>query len=1205
MQSRIHQFFLLLIASSMIACTSIYEDDQEWPPACCPQIKKALPPGNAQKFVSDSIEINTNKDEIAPVQRPRANDAFDSPCYRESHAAEQSPLDGIRPASGWVGEHFTGNEAQKEYFTKNIESITFLDNKRGFVSLSHPPDSSFARYIHLNIDRPSGGTDIFEFSLMNENAFQFNKLVNYDSIINSPFWDSHPFAFDTIIAGNSFTVLLWASDRDAPYAKAIDLRGNVRPIGQTDIYYAFRVNGEWMRRGKLAGDISQPGSFEGSPFVYCICKHPLLLFSTNRHDKSPNFIERDMSEDFDIDSVRINIDYDRLMISQDGPVGSFRKSAEDAFSYEGYEQDSTINSNADERFPYVAYPIDDPDETYIYFSSNRNRAETPVWGSEDSVIVSRGGPGGYDIYRFPLEVGCQPPPSPPAEPRLVVHIINAETGEYAEGPTSVTLKRYGAEVGDAPSHENPAEFFLDPNKEYTVFGGSSYSPEAQDCGDIATKYFAPGSDTTSVSLTREKTDTISATIKPDKLKEYIGGPVVRTEDSIVRYIDGVKYTGTLATTESLISSSKLENEDLYYCQIRRHEAYVVKNQPVYFTKTQNFEFINNFEKVRNGNVRSQRTLNGGIYTYNMARAQTLNDTIYVAPWRDTLRCITLNAVVKDRCNPGETVPDACLRLERYNPQTRLYEDVTNKRRTIGRGGQATFNLLEDNIYRVLGGSDYEGKGDCPDRLFYVSASQYKNKGCPVWKTGEMEFDKAFCSSILSDKSEAIDINTNEFLEAGIYEIYDTVSLKIMNFKKPPCRYEFTEIQDSLHRKVPYFQTGFWEVNTTRNYQKHMNLLNRYRSIYTSPYSQDSPPPGDVSNWGPWHWGAKWIELHPKNSYWIKRPDRPERIVSYRKFAEKVDQNLEQMDEIITNNLLPLFKMLDSLDKCELCPENKFIIRLKAWSDYRCVTHGWYIGPSVDYWHAEYEPNMSGDIESIIKPRKVHIEQDDPLGCDNTNLSDLRAYHGFVELYNLIKDDATFKHYEKQGLVLLPNDMSIKSEDEFFEKFSKAKVIILTKGFQTAPPDTVDIPEYVHSSTKTTLYDLDTTRSVDVVVENVGYLDGKIYDDKCCDTTSQWYKFEGSALQQMAREYIRKLPSDVPGTYAMVFSPLDPGLASELRRRIDRTVKENARIESIPGRDDLMRVILGPFDSYEDAERVADKLSGIPESPLLKIIPWRE
>jgi hypothetical protein len=1207
MLSRIKSLSLLLIAAVIASCTTIYEDDEEWPPVCCPQIKKELPPGNADKFV-DTLYINSADDEIAPVQRPAPHDHeyFDSPCYREFAAAEQSPLDGVKASSNWAKKHFRFNLEQKKYFTKNIESLTFVNNRQGFVSLSHPPDKAYAVFINLDIDDPSGGTDIFEFELDSEKNFEFEKLNN-PGTVNSEFWDSHPFAFDTVIAGNQFRVMLWASDRDAPFTKGIDKYGNVFALGHSDLYYAFKVNGEWKEHKKLQGDIST-GAFEGSPFIYCICKNPLLLFSTNRNDSTPRMLENEMREDFDIDSVRISIDFENLKISQNGPVGSFRKSRQDAFAYEGYKPDSTINTDADERFPYVAFPMDDPETKYIYFSSNRNRRETPVYGAEDSVIVSKGGFGGYDIYRFPFDVGCKPPPKPPVEPRLVVHVLDAATGEYAEGPTIVKVNKYDAEIDESPSEGNPAEFYLESGKQYSVFGGSSYRASAAECREVAKNYFAPDENIRLYSMEKTETDTVETEFNADQIKKYYEGPVEIVKSGEERFFAGRKYTGTLTIKEKLLQSRRSQaDENLFFGNIIRRKTFTVDSHRVWQTKTGGeIEFVDNFEEVRKGNIESERTKNGGIYTMDLQPATTLHDTVYVAPWRDTVRCLDLRVQVADKCDMDAKVPETCIRLEQFIPETGEYEDVTEERRFDRGEGFAWFSLLEGHVYRVLGGSDFEASGKCPDRLYYVGARKYEEFDCPLIKSGDIEFDKAKCSSVLSELSvNQGAIYTDDYLAAGKDAIHDLVLLKLVRIKKPPCRYEFTEIQDSLHRKVPYFQTGFWEVNTTRNLRKHLYMLNKPGSIYRKPYSQDSPPP-EVGNWGPWHWGAKWIELHPYNTYWAaSKQRRQNRIYQYRRYATRVDENLGQMQKVITRNLIPLYQLLDSLGKCEDCPENKFIIRMKAWSDYRCVTHGWYIGPPVEYWQAEYEPYSTGDLKQIVKPEMVRIEEDDPLGCDNDHLSELRAYHGYHELLERLKQDKIFKSYLDRGEVLMPDDPSINSKDEFFEKFKQAKIIILTKGFRTAPPEKVDVQAYKKVGRKTSFYDLDTTRSVDVIVESIGYMDGKVYNDECCDTTKYWYEIDQSELQRKAEKFLRNKPVRKSDKYAILFSPVNKEIASGLRSRIRSASGYRAKSEEIPGRDNLLKLIIGPFDKINDAQTAAEKMEDMPEAKLMKIVPYRK
>ncbi len=457
-----------------------------------PNITKLYPTGNLN-LLDTSYKYNSNKDEIAPVARPAVDKNISNPYYRE-FLMPKSDYKDVKPSSKFARENLGlsySNELAVDYLTKNIESISFIDNNTGFISFSHPPTPEYARQMGLpfaGLKDIEGGTDIFQFQLFeNENQFKFKSLESI-GIVNSTFWDSHPFAADTIIDGKKHTVLIWSSDKDAPYSDKITLKGDTIKIGNTDLYYSFRVDNQWSEARKLQQDINT-SSNEGSPFLFCLCNNPTLFFSSNRDG-----VTRD---DYDIFKVRVQIDFANKRIIQDEQVSKFVKT-DQAKGRRG-EDDTlgTINSSYDERFPYVPNPVSDTNDRYIYFSSNRNTS--PKYYGKDTVIVAN---GGYDIYRFPIDASfkCVPPPPPPP-PKLYLQVTvnelelspNKEKSNPKKQIFEYDTIRNDKDIRNAnyklnsDSKKSQQIFEIDLNKEYRISRNIEYACSESDCEVVKIK----------------------------------------------------------------------------------------------------------------------------------------------------------------------------------------------------------------------------------------------------------------------------------------------------------------------------------------------------------------------------------------------------------------------------------------------------------------------------------------------------------------------------------------------------------------------------------------------------------------------------------------------------------------------------------------------------------------------------------------------
>jgi hypothetical protein len=306
--------------------------------------------------------------------------------------------------------------------------------------------------------------------------------------------------------------------------------------------------------------------------------------------------------------------------------------------------------------------------------------------------------------------------------------------------------------------------------------------------------------------------------------------------------------------------------------------------------------------------------------------------------------------------------------------------------------------------------------------------------------------------------------------------YDTVYVLPEYFVKPPCYCEFTEFMTRYEQNVPYYQTGFWEVNTLSNFRRDMNKLGRR----------------EFSD-------AKWIELHKNNQYFTNSPERRQsRIYEYEKFAKIVDKNLDMMAEIINRRIIPAFSIIDSMSGNE-----KLIISLDAWSDKRPVRRGWYIGDEVEYYEGVLNESASHYDVSF---KKVSIQSGDLLNMNNDTLSKLRAYYGYHELITRLLDTkkfgSAFYDYFAQGKVLLPDNRKLGSSESNIRAFApqskieNAKIILLIKGNYFDPTD-FKIPKYI-KNVDSSLYMLDTIRRIDLRINNLYYQAGKLVESPCCN-----------------------------------------------------------------------------------------------------------
>ncbi len=284
-------------------------------------------------------------------------------------------------------------------------------------------------------------------------------------------------------------------------------------------------------------------------------------------------------------------------------------------------------------------------------------------------------------------------------------------------------------------------------------------------------------------------------------------------------------------------------------------------------------------------------------------------------------------------------------------------------------------------------------------------------------------------------------------------LYDTVVLDPVYFVKPDCEVEFVDIKSEYNKNVPYFQTAFWKVNTSYGLEQHL---------------QDFKEGGYLER-------AGYLELHPKHrkyGYYYGAA-RNQRLKEYREYATQVDGNLRVMRNVITDEFIPNMELINKFS-----PGTKLFLKLEAYSDVRDAAVCYYIGNTVEYMQGKENPDGS------ILLTNEKITNNATLSNDNENLSKLRVYNGFRELFDRLRYNQKFMEYLNKGLVFYPT-MKFNSEEERNAAIEKAKIIILAEG------------KFYDQTIKDDEKDYDPIRRLNLVVKMIQFNAGRIIPSECC------------------------------------------------------------------------------------------------------------
>lgn len=412
----------------------------------CKQIEPVyiLPDGNIDKGIKEGVDsVNSKFNDFAPNKIPTTNKEYPNP-YELEFLDNSNPNIGITSSRKLIRSKMgleNINERLVEFMTNNHESVSFINNRTGVISLSHLPNKALAKQRKLVYDSHTGGTDLYEFNYNNSfESIEFSEIKE----LNSPFWESHPFVADTTVQGQNISIIFFASDRDKPYYNVKDSSGTVIDSGSTNIYYAFKVNDSWADPQILETGVSTAAN-EVSPFIYCLCYNPTLLFASDRKDGKKNF-------DIYYTKLSINFDFDDLTkstIDVVDEVKMFNKEKKESIFF------NSVNSYFDDKFPFIPNPIKNPDNRYLYFSSDRFSKSVNI--SPDTILASK---GGADIYKYKLkskDFECIPPPPPIA--KLVTHVnminvaLDGTRDTIYDIDTDVLVKTGGFELGYIPTKQ--------------------------------------------------------------------------------------------------------------------------------------------------------------------------------------------------------------------------------------------------------------------------------------------------------------------------------------------------------------------------------------------------------------------------------------------------------------------------------------------------------------------------------------------------------------------------------------------------------------------------------------------------------------------------------------------------------------------------------------------------------------------------------
>lgn len=296
-------------------------------------------------------------------------------------------------------------------------------------------------------------------------------------------------------------------------------------------------------------------------------------------------------------------------------------------------------------------------------------------------------------------------------------------------------------------------------------------------------------------------------------------------------------------------------------------------------------------------------------------------------------------------------------------------------------------------------------------------------------------------------------------------IRDTVWVYPKYYQAPSCEWLYTRsILDEYRKNVPYFQTAFWEVNTSENLRRDLQRL-------------ESPQFSD----------AGFVELHEDNLYFGDGTgNRRGRIADYTEFARTVDRNLDQMASELAEQIIPEFMEYDAKASAS---NNRLVVQVLAYSDVRPIVRGQYMGDeTVRYVGGGYD-----SVGQNIVVQSVEILPGASLVSENNDtLSKVRVYYGYRELMKRLEKYPQFKKLVDDGVLLLPVGLTAS---EYRNRMERAKIIVTMEGRYADRTEQPTVSGYKGHGKD--FYSLDDVRRMDLKVNRLEYINGKLMKSPCC------------------------------------------------------------------------------------------------------------
>ncbi len=421
----------------------------------------------------------------------------------------------------------------------------------------------------------------------------------------------------------------------------------------------------------------------------------------------------------------------------------------------------------------------------------------------------------------------------------------------------------------------------------------------------------------------------------------------------------------------------------------------------------------------------------------------------------------------------------------------------------------------------------------------------------------------------------------------VCRIKDTIWVAPCKTELPDCVYEFADYFSRIDSTISFFQTGYWEVNTSKNFSKHINLLNNFysRPLDFAANNIEIIPPEAVSSWD----GAKWIELHPRNTTLLQKDSAYSSWV-YNKYysqSRKIDTLYNYISNEINKKLIPAYELIYNVSADSIEADSKFVLSVEAWSDIRHVNRGWYWPKNKSEDNIAY---ASGSLQKNAgEPgfRLVSIDRGDELGKYNHVLSGLRAYFGYKELINFLnKNNSKFAEYYSKGLVLDPEELIgedgfLLPEEKISEIMKQKKILILARGYSTLEANEgFKNPNDYHKS-----------RKIRIVAQNLQYIDGQFgKDDGCCNDKD--YKITADEMMQKLDPLRVEDKEDLD--YIISFGAPQSkteaeNLANDLSTKSGVTFKTDV-VNIVSGKK--YRVYLDGFKNYKEASIEMKRLTAV-------------